>query len=419
MNEKLLQAVEFFTRETGILSGLAAACGDAARTETAMDGKDIREGSVFDLASVTKLFTGLCAMKLKEEGLLDFSRPVFSYDPRFTRLGDTTVFQLMSFAVTVKTPERLDACPDRETALQALFAAEPGERPERRVYSDIPAMSLKYVIEAAAGIPLYDCVKRVVLDPAGMRETWAAVPPERMADCQDYSGEHRIVKGEKTLRRDIRALQMLTQDLYPELPYFLLGHSMGSFLARQFLCLRGASLSGAVISGTAFHPALETAAGMFLSKFIAGRKGWFYRSPFLNNLALGALNKQFEPARTKVDWLTRDESVVDAYVSDRRTQFVFTCNGFYTLFETLRYLTSNANLEHMPKNLPVLFIAGAKDPVGNNGDGPRKVAAQFKSLGLQDTELKIYEEDRHEVLNELDKETVYADVLHFLEGLLC
>ena len=225
--------------------------------------------------------------------------------------------------------------------------------------------------------------------------------------------------GNRNLIRAIRALQMLTQDLYPELPYFLLGHSMGSFLARQYLCLRGASLSGAVISGTAYHPAAETAAGMFLSKFIAGRKGWFYRSPFLNNLSLGSLNKQFEPARTKVDWLTRDESVVDAYTADRRTQFVFTCNGFYALFQTLRYLTSKANLEHMPKNLPVLFIAGAKDPVGNNGDGPRKVAAQFKSLGLQDTELKIYEEDRHEVLNELDKETVYADVLHFLEGYLC
>ena len=225
--------------------------------------------------------------------------------------------------------------------------------------------------------------------------------------------------GNKILIRDVRTLQMLTQDLYPELPYFLLGHSMGSFLARQFLCLRGASLSGAVISGTAFHPAPETALGMFLSKFIAGRKGWFHRSPFLDNLALGSLNKQFEPARTKVDWLTRDESVVDAYLGDRRTQFVFTCKGFYTLFETLRYLTSRANLEHMPKNLPVLFIAGGKDPVGNNGDGPRKVAAQFKSLGLQDTELKIYEEDRHEVLNELDKETVYADILHFLEGRLC
>ena len=136
-------------------------------------------------------------------------------------------------------------------------------------------------------------------------------------------------------------------------------------------------------------------------------------------MSVGTLNKQFEPARTKVDWLTRDESIVDAYVADRRTQFVFTCNAFYALFQALRYLTSKSNLEHMPKNLPVLFIAGGKDPVGNNGDGPRKVAAQFKALGLQDTQIRIYEEDRHEVLNELDKETVYADVLHFLEGTLC
>ena len=232
----------------------------------------------------------------------------------------------------------------------------------------------------------------------------------------DSTGE---MDGNRTLIRDIRSLQMLTQDLYPELPYFLLGHSMGSFLARQFLCLRGASLTAAVISGTAFHPALETKAGMFMAKFIAKRKGWFYRSPFLNNLALGTLNKQFEPARTKLDWLTRDESIVDVYAADRRTQFVFTCNGFYALFKTLRYLTSKANLEHMPKNLPVLFIAGAKDPVGNNGQGPKKTAAQFKALGLQNTELKIYEEDRHEGLNELDRETVYADVLHFLEGSLC
>ncbi len=232
----------------------------------------------------------------------------------------------------------------------------------------------------------------------------------------DSTGEE---DGNRTLIRDIRTLQMLTQDLYPDLPCFLLGHSMGSFLARQFLCLRGASLTAAVISGTAFHPAAETKAGMFLARFIAKRKGWFYRSPFLNNMALGSLNKQFEPARTKLDWLTRDESIVDAYVSDRRTQFVFTCNGYFALFKTLRYLTSKTNLEHMPKNLPVLFIAGAKDPVGNNGQGPKKTAAQFKSLGLQNTELKIYEEDRHEVLNELDRETVYADVLHFLEDKLC
>ena len=201
MNGELLKGIRFFTRETEILASLAAACGAGERTERAMDG-DCRENSVFDLASVTKLFTGLCMMKLKEEGLLDFSRPVLAYDPRFTRLGDTTVEQLMSFAVTVKTPERIDACAEREAALETLFAAEQGERPERRVYSDIPAMILKYVIEAAAGTTFYDCVRQIVLEPAGMAETWAKVPEERIADCQDYSREHRIEKGTRILRTD-------------------------------------------------------------------------------------------------------------------------------------------------------------------------------------------------------------------------
>ena len=159
---------------------------------------------MFDLASVTKLFTGLCMMRLKEESLLDFSRPVSVYDPRFSRLGGTTVEQLAAFAVTVKTPERIDACRDREAAAAALFAAECGERPARRVYSDIPAMILKYVIEAAAGMPFRDCVEQLVLAPAGMAETWAKVPAERIADCQDYNREHRIEGAARILRTDGR-----------------------------------------------------------------------------------------------------------------------------------------------------------------------------------------------------------------------
>ena len=100
MNETLLKGIRFFTRETEILSALSVACGCGTRTETAMDG-DVTGRSVFDLASVTKLFTGLCLMKLKEEGLLDFSRPVFYYDPRFSRLKGLTIWDLATFAVTV------------------------------------------------------------------------------------------------------------------------------------------------------------------------------------------------------------------------------------------------------------------------------------------------------------------------------
>ena len=199
MNPELLRAVQYFTRETEIMSGLLLVCEAGGRTETAMDG-DVKENSVFDLASLTKLFTGLCAMRLKEEGLLDFSRPVFSYDSRFSELKDVTVGQLMSFAIELRTPGRVDACENREEALRCLFGTRPVGTPKRRAYSDIPSMVLKYVIEAAAGTSFMEYVRRAVLKPAGMTETWALVPPHRLGDCQRYDHEYRIEDGRETLR---------------------------------------------------------------------------------------------------------------------------------------------------------------------------------------------------------------------------
>lgn len=203
MNDRLLEGIRYFTHGTQILSGMSIACGDGSRVETAMDG-NVSGQSVFDLASVTKLFTGLCLMKLKEEGLLDFSRSVFSYDPRFTGLKDRTVWELMSFALTVRTPVRLDACPDREAAQNALFAAEGMLQTDRRVYSDIPAMILKYVAEAVSGQSLMKCVQEMILEPAGMRETWAKVPEDRIGDCQSYDREHRIENGKYILRDGLK-----------------------------------------------------------------------------------------------------------------------------------------------------------------------------------------------------------------------
>ena len=204
MNETLGQAIRYFTRETEIMSGLSVACGKGERTESALDGGNVTEESVFDLASVTKLFTGLCAMKLKESGLLDFGRPVFHYDRRFSRLGDVTVGQLMAFAVELRTPGRIDACPDRKTALQCLFGTEAVGLPGRRAYSDIPAMVLKYVIEAAGGMPFFSCVWEMILRPAGMEETWAKVPEARLKDCQCYDREHRIEGNRRILRSGLR-----------------------------------------------------------------------------------------------------------------------------------------------------------------------------------------------------------------------
>jgi len=197
---ELVWAARFFTRDTGIMDGISLACGVGDHLLTAMDGEGITENTVFDLASVTKLFTGLCAMCLKQEGLLDFSRPVADYDPRFRFLRSVSVGQLMAFAVCVRTPVRLDACATREEARQALFDSKAEGEPGKRAYSDIPAMILKYVLEAASGRPLAECVRQRVLAPAGMEETWARVPEERLRDCLRYGPEYRLEQGRRILR---------------------------------------------------------------------------------------------------------------------------------------------------------------------------------------------------------------------------
>jgi CubicO group peptidase (beta-lactamase class C family) len=199
MNPELTEALCWFTRETEIMSGMLLACGAGGRTEYAIDG-EVREDSVFDLASLTKLFTGLCAMKLKEEGLLDISRSVFSYDPRFEFLRDVTVEQIMGFTRELRTPGRIDGCRSREEALACLFGTVSVGEPKGRAYSDIPSMVLKYVLEAAGNLPFMDCVRKIVLEPAGMKETWARVPEERIGDCLSYDGEYRI-EGDKRIHR--------------------------------------------------------------------------------------------------------------------------------------------------------------------------------------------------------------------------
>jgi len=198
-NPELTEAIRFFTREKEIMTGMLLVCEAGGRTETALDG-DAREDGVYDLASLTKLFTGLCALRLKEEGLLDPGRSVFCYDPRFAGLKDVTVDQVMSFTAELKTPGRVDACAGREEALRCLFGTVSAGEPKGRAYSDIPSMVLKYVIEAAAGMPFMDCVRKTVLEKAGMTETWARVPEDRLADCQRYDPEYRIMNGQWTVR---------------------------------------------------------------------------------------------------------------------------------------------------------------------------------------------------------------------------
>ena len=220
--------------------------------------------------------------------------------------------------------------------------------------------------------------------------------------------------GNQTLIEDMHKLEETTKKEYGNLPYFLLGHSMGSFYARQYICKYGSGLNGAIIMGTGMQSLATIKGGMFLCRLIALFKGWRYRSEFVNNMVLGANNKAFMPARTKVDWLSKDEKIVDAYVSEPRNNFVFTLNAFYSMFTGLLKLHDKNLLNNIPKDLPVLFVSGKDDPVGGFGKGVKESADSLKQAGLKDIEMKLYENDRHEILNELDKQLVYQDLYDWM-----
>lgn len=215
---------------------------------------------------------------------------------------------------------------------------------------------------------------------------------------------------------DMHHLRQKTAQTYPDVPYFLFGHSMGSFLVRQYIEIYGEGLAGAVIMGTGYQPRQTLDAGMAMTSAMARAKGGHFRSSLVNNMALGSYNKAFEPARTAADWLTRDEEIVDAYVAEPLCQFMFTVNGYNNLFRGMRYAQDARNLEKIPKILPVLVVSGAKDPVGDFGKGPAKVAQSYLEHGLRDVTFKLYPEDRHELLNELDKECVDRDILEWMNA---
>ena len=195
----MLDAVKYFTQEKKIMSCLAVTCGTVATEYSAMDGCTRLDGtcpvsddSLFDLASLTKLFTGLTVMRLQEEGLLDLSAPAARYAPQYTALHGATVDQLLGFEVALTTPQRVDTQPDREAGLAQLRAAVAAPQGTGRFYSDMHAMVLGEVIEGAAGLPLYEAFRQYILEPLGMRDTFAAVPDEARRRCVSCDREHRI-----------------------------------------------------------------------------------------------------------------------------------------------------------------------------------------------------------------------------------
>lgn len=217
---------------------------------------------------------------------------------------------------------------------------------------------------------------------------------------------------------DLQRLRTMIQEERPKLPYFMLGHSMGSFLLRRYLSTYGSGLSGAIIMGTGTQATAAVKTGKAVCKCIALFRGWHYRSRLVDRLVFAANNSRFSDGDPSGSWLTKDAGIVSAYMGDPRCTFRFTLNGFYNLFDTIHYINLPEHIACIPKELPLLFVSGEDDPVGGYGAGVKKAYETYVHAGVRDIDMKLYPGDRHEILNELDREAVYEDIYRWLQSRL-
>ncbi len=216
--------------------------------------------------------------------------------------------------------------------------------------------------------------------------------------------------------KDIRIFHDALAAKYPGKPFFIFGHSMGSFLVRTYIIRFRDGLDGVVLSGTGQQKPLLISGEKLITGLEARRRGPRYKSERLNKLAFGSYNDKITDVRTSFDWISRDESVVDRFVSDPLCSFVPSTGLMRDMMVGLDFISKAKNVARMKKSLPILFVSGDCDPVGENGRGVIRAYKSFLKAGMTDVTMKLYHGARHEVLNETNKAEVYQDILSWLNG---
>ncbi len=217
------------------------------------------------------------------------------------------------------------------------------------------------------------------------------------------------------LVRDEHRLKKMMQEQYPGIPYIILGHSMGSFILRNYLMRYGSGIDGAVIMGTGMQPKRMVIFAWTFATLISIFAGPRHICRRLDEILFRAYNKGLKAGpHDSGSWVSVEPANVKRLREDPLCQFVFTANGFQTLMKLIWNLYDTEKLQQMPKNLPILFASGKEDPVGNYGRDVEKVFHAFEALGMEQLQLKLYPGDRHEILNEADREDVYGDIYRFI-----
>lgn len=214
--------------------------------------------------------------------------------------------------------------------------------------------------------------------------------------------------------RDLHRMNRFLRDTFPTLPVFMMGHSMGSFLARLYVAKYPHTVKGAIIHGTAGRNPVA-GLGIGIAKLVAQTKGPRHRSKLLHSLTTGPYNKKFDKSEGTCAWLSRDREALASHDSDPYSTFLFTASGYTDLMRMLRDCNSRQWFMKYPKHTPTLIMSGECDPVGAFGKGPRYVYKHLMIAGHEQLEIKTYEGARHELFLETNREEVFSDILAWLD----
>ena len=217
--------------------------------------------------------------------------------------------------------------------------------------------------------------------------------------------------------RDLHTVTGFAKKEYPDLPLFLLGHSMGSFLCRMYAARWGDELDGLIVLGTGGpNPMLP------LAKIIAGTSslllGPRHPGKVINKLTFGSYNSRYEKGAPPDAWITRDREIRDRFKDDPMGHFTFSAGAFRELFAMIGEVSRKSWAKKLPKDLPIFLASGDMDPVGGWGKGVTKVAKMLEDAGLEKMTFRLYPGFRHELHNEIGRDEFYRDLSAWLEGLI-